>query len=484
MSELVRKTMKNWSQFNAQHSIGTSPIAGELFEGLAAFLSREVHQIKVSKVDVIIHYLSASSGGGSKANVATYCAVSDLDKIRDTWSARHNASVNKATIVFMQGHQPPECLTRLGAIFNMSPHFFLRHLEYWWSSRPQKSFAFPHSPSTSYRILRLTLFTPGEREEKRGWSSSPYIQTLRAKGESSMKNYLHDVTYEYVLNSDTSIVRTFNVHSTRYFSIEQEVTVTVQARDSGWLGMWKLLFARPCWYCSSSGLDRCWATSREWPEGQWRPERSWTTSRNPVFIPTTQTLPEETMNRVSGLRKSGSHRSEGQFVQSALSLLQNYGLTLDSVLSLADSFYALTEPFQTSASSICQLLDLTDTIIDASTGYNQFQSRYRNLENLSYHQDILKHLRRRLHESISDLESYQSPQWPRSYGSSDIGQSKSKAENATELLLADFRFLLSRTEYSYLSRQCLGGMSVCMNSATIEKSQHAIEQAKQIGLLT
>ena len=52
-----------------------------------------------------------------------------------------------------------------------------------------------------------------------------------------MTNYLHDVTLVYLLNPGSSIVRTFNVHSTRYISTEQVATVTVQARDSGWLGM-------------------------------------------------------------------------------------------------------------------------------------------------------------------------------------------------------------------------------------------------------
>ena len=89
---------------------------------------------------------------------------------------------------------------------------------------------------------------------------------------------------------------------------------------------------------------------------------------------------------------------------------------------------------------------------------------------LFYHQHILNRLRRRLDENISNLKSYQSPQSPRIYGLGDISQGKAKAESTAELLLTDFKFFLSRTEY--LSGQYLGGMSVCMISATIEKSQH------------
>ena len=387
----------------------------------------------------------------------------------------------------MRGHQPPECLTRIGARFNLNPHFFLRHLEYLWSSRPLKLFSSPQLPSVSYRILRLKLVTLGEREEKRDWSSSSQIRSLRTKSENSMKDYLHDVTREYMLNPGNSIVRTFNMHSTRYFSIEQEVTVTVQATDSGCLGMSKFAnidfpgFADPAavlvWTDAGQHLGNG-------PEGPWRSERPRSNPRKSVFIPTIQHFADEEMKRLSRLRSSGVYPSEGPFTQSALSLAQNYGLTLDQALASADSFYAITELCQTSANSICQLLNLVETIIDTSTGYNQYKSQDYSLGNMSYHQDILKRLVLRLRENILDLESYQSSQWPRSYGPSDEKaiQSKAKAVTAAESLLTDFRNLLSRAEH--ISLQCQGGMSVCMNSAAIAESQRAIEQAKQIERLT
>lgn len=79
--------------------------------------------------------------------------------------------------------------------------------------------------------------TLGEHEEKIGWGGSSQTKDLRVKSETAMKNYLHDVSREYKLNPGNSIVRNYNVHSNRYFSIEQEVTVTVQAKDTGWLSM-------------------------------------------------------------------------------------------------------------------------------------------------------------------------------------------------------------------------------------------------------
>ena len=220
----------------ARHNTGTSSFAKELFEELAAFLSRDLDQTtKFSKVDVMIHTISNSSNGESRGNVAKYHAISNIDKLQDTLSARDNASINNSTIVFMRGHQPPACLTRIGANFNIDPYFFLRHLEYLWSSRPPR-FLSPCLPSASTRILRLKLFTLGQREEKGGQSGNSQLELLRAKSESSMIDYQHDVTHENMLNPGNSIVRAFNVHSTRYLSVEQEITVTVQAKDSGWSG--------------------------------------------------------------------------------------------------------------------------------------------------------------------------------------------------------------------------------------------------------
>lgn len=183
----------------------------------------------------------------------------------------------------------------------------------------------------------------------------------------------------------------------------------------------------------------------------------------------------------STVKRSRGHHSNDLFAQSTLSLANNYGLTLDLALANADSFYALTELFQASATSICQLLNLVKMIIDKSTGYDLYKSQDYGLENLSYHQDILKRLELRIRENISNLEGHHSPQWPRSYNLNDDGVNwrKVKAAAAAQCLLNDFRDLLVRMER--LSAQCHSGMSVCMNSAAIAESQRSIEQAKQVG---
>ena len=179
-----------------------------------------------------------------------------------------------------------------------------------------------------------------------------------------------------------------------------------------------------------------------------------------------------------------SHQSAGPFSQSASLLAENYGLTLDPVLLAADSFYALTELFQISASSISQLINLVESIIDQNTGYNLLKSKDYSLANLSYHEDILNRLKTRLRENIFDLECHEDPAWPRSYDFDDdvAAEKRAQAIACAGLLLADFKHLLSRAEH--LSSRCQSGMTVCMNSASIAESQRAIAQAQQVEQLT
>jgi hypothetical protein len=324
-------------------------------------------------------------------------------------------------------------------------------------------------PSASFSTIRLRIVTLGERGENVGVGGHSQIQALRTKSETAMTNYLHDVTREYKLQAGDSIVRAFNVHNARYFSIEQEVTIVVQKLNS-------------------KGVALVWTdTGRDLgsgPESPWRPDRAREPPRKSPFLPTVQYLPDGAAENMSEYAIPELHQSRGPFAQSALVFAKHYGLTLDPSLLAADSFYALTEVFQSSANSICQLFNLIESIIDQSTGYSLYKSQDYSLANLSYHLDILNRFGNRLRENIFDLEHHQTYKWS-TLGNDDdeaAARSKPKADAAAELLLTDFQNLLSRAEQ--LSARCQSGMSICMNSAAIAESQRAIAQAMSVEQLT
>jgi hypothetical protein len=175
-------------------------------------------------------------------------------------------------------------------------------------------------------------------EKLRGTGSHSQIQALRTKSETAMTNYLHDVTREYKLQAGDSIVRAFNVHNARYFSIEQEITIAVKKLNSKWVAL----------ILTDAGRDL-----GSGPEGPWRADRAREPPRKSPFLPTVQYFPDVAAKNLSEYAIPELHQSRGPFAQSASVLAKHYGLTLDPSLFAADSFYALTEVFQSSANSIC-----------------------------------------------------------------------------------------------------------------------------------
>lgn len=222
------------------------------------------------------------------------------------------------------------------------------------------------------------------------------------------------------------------------------------------------------------------------PKGPWQGDRSQNTPKKPPFFPTIQLFPQgATDEPIAAFNIPEADQARGPFAQSVSPLAQCYGQTLDPSLMAVDSFYAQSELFIISASSICQQLNLIESIIDDKIGYKLYESQDYSLADLSYHQDILRRLEPRLRENITVLEQSQSTAWPRMYHEADAScadEMKAKAAATANLLLADFKHLLLRVDS--LSARCQNGMSICMNSAAIAESQRAIAQARQVEQLT
>ena len=214
--------------------MGTSLFSGELFGGLSSFLCRDFNAAENVNVNVVAHIASAPSVKKHTISRRICSNAFELFQLLTVFSPidhRSGLPGEQAGIVFMRGHQPPECLNRLGAMYNINPLFYQRHLEYLWSTAPLKLFSSPSLPSAAFNTIRFRIFSVGETDV----GSNSLVESLRENGEKSMANYLHDLRCEVGLQSGTSIVRAFNIHDIRYFSIEQEVTATVQVMGNKWL---------------------------------------------------------------------------------------------------------------------------------------------------------------------------------------------------------------------------------------------------------
>lgn len=224
----------------ARQAIGTSLYPGQMFEDLASFLSRELDQSNLYrndqlKIDVIAHTLSPLV----EKQIYRCLDTRELTVLEDKLSlgnSRPDHNNRKCAMVFLRGHQPPQCLNCIGAMFKIDPLFFQQHLEYRWSSRPLKLFATPLLPSASLNTIRLLFITLGENRNNGSVSSGNQVHALRLKAENDMATYLHDVAREYMLETGNSIVRRFNIHNAQYFSIEQETTISMQVLGDKWSG--------------------------------------------------------------------------------------------------------------------------------------------------------------------------------------------------------------------------------------------------------
>ncbi|KAL6714328.1 hypothetical protein ACLMJK_007751 [Lecanora helva] len=437
-----------------------STIAAKIFCDTAKLLRENDLRRTPQTVDVIMHGFQAQSGGEGQAILGVTSDFYELEGLRQALTTRLSGSRNKAVVIFMRGYQLAECLTCIAASCKIDLLFFLRHLEYLWWKRSPELFASPCMPSASHRTVRLKIATLGGIR-----TSISGIRDLRSKCESSMEHYRMEAIGGNVLKPGNEIVRAFNVHDASRFSTEQEMMVIIEPQGDSWSVV--------VWTDVSK-------YSRSQPRGPWCVGKRFGNHRTPAF----HTFEEEEMETMLEHRDWAPRYLGEGYAQSTRSLATNYGRTLDPSLAAIDSFYSLTELFQTSADSLDRLLNEMKTVIDRNTGYSNFKAGDYSPENLSYNQEILKRLEARLRENVSDLESHQNVKWPRSYSLDDdsAAQSKAKASATAELLIADFKNLLARTEH--LLAQCQSGISVCMSTAAIAESQQAILQAKQVRRLT
>jgi Mg2+ and Co2+ transporter CorA len=144
-----------------------------------------------------------------------------------------------------------------------------------------------------------------------------------------------------------------------------------------------------------------------------------------------------------------------------------------------DPFYALHELFSFSASSELQYLNLIDEKLGPEMGWAILAEETPSLSNLLYNREMLQTHIRQLKENIEIIKCRGSNHWPHALIDSDMSR---KADDAANLLLRDFEFLLAKAEN--LSKRCDAGMTVVMNNANLAESKRAMAQASRVSKLT
>lgn len=240
---------KDAVSFHARQTPRQSPYPGQNFEDLDLFLQRSNTTVRI---------FSNSQGQPSRPPFATLYTLQSVTNtttniINNTAASTTNRKIDlvdepthlsqllrsgspgqsKSFLLFFAGYPCSEWLTTVGSLCYVDPEHYQRHLGF--LSR-QSYFSTPSLPSATENIITLGFTTLGSRHPK--GNSQDHIDQLRADGLRDMNAYIHNLKLsrgENVKNGD-SIVRRYSVHDGSHFSIEQEISISLNYFDKQWIG--------------------------------------------------------------------------------------------------------------------------------------------------------------------------------------------------------------------------------------------------------
>jgi hypothetical protein len=230
--------------FHAKQTARNNPYPGQNFEDLDIFLQRPNNHRPIpsntlcspSTVATLYTLQDAAKTPILTANSAgIYRGINHLDTpsqlsqlLRSTGSGQSNSYV-----LFLAGYPTQDWLTTIGSLFKVDPEHYQRHLIF--LSR-QPYFTIPSLPSAAENIITLRFITIGRRHSSE--ISQHHIDRLRDDGAREMDFYQHDLKLgrgENIKSGD-SIVRRYLVHDAAYFTIEQEISISLNYFEKQWVG--------------------------------------------------------------------------------------------------------------------------------------------------------------------------------------------------------------------------------------------------------
>ncbi|PSK46437.1 hypothetical protein B9Z65_5405 [Elsinoe australis] len=442
----------------ARQLVNHAPFQSDIFQILADRLGHELRTTENPElnIDVVVHLLPGR-GINKPRRLSSTRELDDLGSIISALLPRCSNPDEIPKIILLRGYQPPECLNRIGARFMVNPQVYLRHLQYLWADRPSRLFSSPSLPSASVDIVSLCVISLGEH-----LSEQPF-ETLRMNAKQSMNDYLHEVIVDQHPKPGVSLLRGYWVHDSTYFSIEQEITVSLQRQR----GQWSLLIWTDLAGPLSSGPPVPWCTQ---PIAQSKQAKS-------PLLPHSRSSSDIPLSTLSPAPFPFSPRKIQSLPHISLRPSSSFGAGLDADLMAADPFYCLSDLFELSAYSIDQILKLIEARISENTSHNPSQSQHSSHADLHYQHVLLSRIRKRVSKSLSDIKQYR-VSWPNTTNA----QQQIEVAKVTNDLQQDFENLHDRIDY--LLTRCSDGMNMCMSLAAINGAEKARLQAEKIGQLT
>jgi hypothetical protein len=190
---------------------------GDNFRPLAEFLqcddrlNRDVHDY------VIVHDLSYDI---NDARRTTHFSAS---QVRDFANYRMPTG-SSGQVIFLRGYPSPAWLNLIGAKYQVDPEIFRRYLAF--KVPTEDFFDLPGPSPASHSILKLSITSIGKQ----------CGSTIgRDSGPAALKTHFNSLGANAVSNIGNSIVRRFNWHDQKYFSLEQNIHASIIMCETGWV---------------------------------------------------------------------------------------------------------------------------------------------------------------------------------------------------------------------------------------------------------
>ena len=478
-----RKNLLSYSQAIHRHSErvkDTSSYPGVNYRRLDLFLQGSTYPKKpgvYAPNSQSFHFFVLHDLAVDVSDAGRVCFL-DGDNDPKTLETYQRPKADSGQLIFLRGYPSPEWLNTIGTVYRIDPEFFRRHL----SLGPSKEyFDMPSLPSSSRNIINLKLTSIGRWDV--AWSKHQH--TIEA-----MQNHFWHLGM--ITGVGESIIRRFTGHDEEHFTIEQNASICITKKGSGWAG-------KQCSNCSSlycHGTD-FWSPPviimldngrniADHPEG---PGAKIFSSKqlNDVFLPVIRFKPSIALEApTSGVLDTqlqdgdDGEESKSNTNQSA-SLLhtRSYGYYMDHATMQTDAFYALHDLFLFSAYSENHFLNMVQTkLTTESQRADDERHRERSLLTLKRHQRLLHDHVQDLRTTIKVIKKRGDSDWPRAKGEAQIEE----AQRAALSLQEDFEELEHRGEK--LLQQCGVGMEDLRNNVILSESRQAMGLQTRVARLS
>ena len=220
---------------------------GQSFEALARFLHSPWHQrssgqgnaaskqstipardLRTQQPTLNAHDISVAAFAthyplvaGQRADGKHLCNPEELESIAQSCSQE-----KMGQLLLLRGYPSPSWLSSIGALYDIDPEFFRRHLGCLTTSGGDSDQdGVSRLPSSSANVFHFRLPTAGSYTGPMHARGSQTIDGLRNMVQASMNQYRHKLRIGAGWKTGDSIVRHYSIYDVDQFCIEQAVTI-------------------------------------------------------------------------------------------------------------------------------------------------------------------------------------------------------------------------------------------------------------------